>query len=64
MSEPINYPMIERNGKPEYAVVPYATFQLLFNRLEAGDDTWIPHKLVEDHMINGYSVLKARLHLT
>jgi DNA-binding XRE family transcriptional regulator len=51
--------VIEKDGRPEYVVVPYAEFIRIFGKAEA----LIPHNVVS-RVVDGASILKAwREHL-
>jgi DNA-binding XRE family transcriptional regulator len=44
MNRPIDYQIIEQNGKPAFAVMPYDDFIALLN--EQGEDTYLPDDIV------------------
>jgi DNA-binding XRE family transcriptional regulator len=56
MSEPINYQIIEQNGKPAFAVVPFDEFQKLIN---SRADATLPHEVVALSIEHDCSLVKA-----
>ena len=58
-----NVHVIHRDGKPEYAVVPYTDYLRLIEK-SAESDAVIPHKVVEWVIEKDFNLLKAwRKHL-
>ncbi|WP_319521325.1 helix-turn-helix domain-containing protein [uncultured Desulfosarcina sp.] len=58
-----NVQVISRDGKPEYAVVPYVDYLRLIEKIE-GSDALIPHEVVELVIEKEFNLLKAwRKHL-
>jgi DNA-binding XRE family transcriptional regulator len=55
MSERINYQVIEQDGKPAFAVVPYEEFMALIE----GDDPGTPHEVVKIMVANDCSLIAA-----
>lgn len=51
-----NIQIIERDGKPEYAVIPYDQFTALAG---VNDEPTIPHEVVGLVINNGMSIIKA-----
>lgn len=54
-TEPINYQIIEQDGKPAFAVVPFDEFQ----RLVAQEEPTIPHQVVALSVEHDCSLVKA-----
>jgi DNA-binding XRE family transcriptional regulator len=58
-----NVQLISRDGKPEYAVVPYLEYLRLLDKAE-GSTALIPHEIVELLIEKEFNLLKAwRKHL-
>lgn len=58
-----NVQVISRDGKPEYAVVPYIEYLRLLNKAE-DNNSLIPHEVVELVIEKEFNLLKAwRKHL-
>jgi DNA-binding XRE family transcriptional regulator len=57
MNEPIDYQIIEHNGHPAFAVVPYEKFIALLK--QAKDDVYFPDEVVRLNVIEGLSLLRA-----
>lgn len=57
--------IIENNGKPAFAVIPYVDFIKIKHQLEKPEDkTLIPHEVVVLNILKGMSMIKAwRTHL-
>ncbi len=63
MNRPTNVQIIEQNGIPAFAVIPYDEYLKAFPELGPGDDT-IPHEVVGLVIKKGYNLIKAwRIHL-
>ncbi len=63
MNKPTNVQIIEQNGIPAFAVIPYDEYLKAFPEFGENDDT-IPHDVVGLVVKNGYNLTKAwRLHL-
>lgn len=55
--------IIKQNGKPAFAVIPYADYLALIGHNDA-DDATIPHEVVGLAIKNGWNLVKAwRKHL-
>jgi DNA-binding Xre family transcriptional regulator len=64
MKEPTNVQIIEQNGVPVFAVIPYDEYLQAFPSVEADDDTLIPHEVVSILVDQDCNLVKAwRLHL-
>jgi len=62
MNEPIKYQVIEKDGEPEFAVVPYQQFMALLADKDA--DILIPNEVVKKNALEGKSMIRAwREHL-
>lgn len=57
MSAPTDVQIIERNGQPEYAVIPYEDYLSLLN--SQTDDEFIPHEVVEISLFTGGNMVAA-----
>ena len=57
MSERINYQVLEHNGHPAFAVVPYKEFMRLLKQKKK--NTYYPDEVVRLNIIEGMSLLKA-----
>jgi DNA-binding XRE family transcriptional regulator len=60
MSEPTEVQTIYHDGKPAFAVVPYATYLRLLAtrpRVPAGDA--VPHEVMRLHLVDGLSLRRA-----
>jgi DNA-binding XRE family transcriptional regulator len=58
-----NVQIIKQNGKPAFAVIPYADFLALTGK-DVADEAVIPHEVVELVIKNGWNLVKAwRKHL-
>ncbi len=57
MSRPIDYQIIEQNGKPAFAVMPYEDFIALLN--EQGEETYLPDDIVRMNILEGMSLPRA-----
>ncbi len=53
-----NIQVIRRNGKPEYAVVPYSEYLRLIEKSD-GNTALIPHEVVELVIEKEFNLLKA-----
>ncbi len=61
MNEPTNVQIIEHNGEPAFAVIPYEDYLNLFPKDERN---YIPHEVVELIVKKGFNLAKAwRVHL-
>jgi len=60
-----NVQIIEKDGKPEYAILPYSDFETLENlALKVEDEVTFPQAVAEKIMLEKMTYLKAwRLHL-
>ncbi len=58
ISERIDYQIIEQDGKPTFAVVPYDQFKALLDSVDEAD-VYIPHDVVRKNAIEGMSMLRA-----
>jgi len=64
MKEHTNVQIIEQNGIPVFAVIPYDEYLQAFPCVEADDDTLIPHEVVSILVDQDCNLAKAwRLHL-
>lgn len=63
MNTPTSHQIIEMNGRPAFVLVPYEDYLSLTG--EARDaDQYIPHEVVEAHVLEGKSLVRAwREHL-
>jgi len=62
MNEPtksIDYQIIEQDGQPAFAVVPYDEFRQLIALYELDSTVTIPNEVVKKHSIEGLSILRA-----
>jgi len=57
MSAPIKHQVIGPANEPQYVVVPYLDYLRMTG--DAGDNALIPHEVVELHIIEGHSPLRA-----
>jgi len=57
MNRPIDYQIIEQNGKPAFAVMPYDDFIALLNG--QGEDTYLPDDIVRMNILEGMSLPRA-----
>ncbi|MBL4850826.1 MAG: helix-turn-helix transcriptional regulator [Gammaproteobacteria bacterium] len=57
MNEPIDYQIIEENGEPRFAVVPFDQFKALLKDVGATGAT-VPHEVVSA-IVDGVSPVKA-----
>ena len=56
--------VLERGGKPAFAVIPYEDFELIKRQLEKADEPAIPHEVVKMNVLDGIPMAKAwRIHL-
>ena len=59
MSEPTNIQIIQQNGQPAFAVIPWTDYE----RLNAKKNHWwgenTPHEVVTDVMVDGVPSVKA-----
>ena len=59
-----NVQIISRDGKPEYAVIPYVEYLRLVDKVDDSDNARIPHEVVELVIEKEFNLLKAwRKHL-
>jgi ribosome-binding protein aMBF1 (putative translation factor) len=60
MKEHINHQVINQNGKPAFAVIPWNEYQkLLRNQIDADEaDVWFPHDVVKAN-VRGDGLIKA-----
>ena len=64
MNEPTNVQIIEQNGVPLFAVIPYEEYLQAFPEKTADDNTLIPHEVVSIAIDKDCNLLKAwRLHM-
>ena len=64
MTEPTNVQIIEQNGVPMFAVIPYEQYIQAFPEKAADSDALIPHEVVSIVIDKDCNLLKAwRLHL-
>ncbi len=57
MNRPIDYQIIEQNGKPAFAVMPYDDFIALLN--EQGEDIYLPDDIVRMNILEGMPLPRA-----
>lgn len=57
MSAHTNHQIIEQNGKPMFVVVPYDDYLDLVH--DKDSETTIPHKVVERHIMEDKSMIRA-----
>ena len=57
MSAHTKHQIIGPADNPQYVVVPYLDYLRLVG--EAGEESLIPHEVVELHIVEGYSLLRA-----
>ncbi len=57
MSAHIKHQIIGPENDPQYVVVPYLEYLRIVG--EAGDQALLPHAVVELHVVDGYSLLRA-----
>lgn len=57
MNAHIKHQIIGPENDPQYVVVPYLDYLSMVG--DAGDQALIPHAVVELHIIDGYSLLRA-----
>ncbi len=63
MKRPTNVQIIEQNGVPAFAVIPYDEYLKVFPEIGTEDDT-VPHEVVGLIIKKGYNLIKAwRIHL-
>ncbi len=63
MNKPTNVQIIEKNGIPAFAVIPYDEYLKAFPDADQSNET-IPHEVVGLVIKKGYTLIKAwRLHL-
>ncbi|APS55763.1 hypothetical protein AVI51_16825 (plasmid) [Piscirickettsia salmonis] len=60
----INYQVIEQNGKPAFAVVPFAEFEKLMAQVELEEpatkkEPTVPHEVAKLVTLKNYSPVKA-----
>jgi DNA-binding XRE family transcriptional regulator len=59
-----NVQIIQENGRPAFAVIPYLDFVKLSKNLERPEKALIPHEVVKLNVLEGYSMVRAwRTHL-
>jgi len=64
MNEPTNVQIIEQNGVPAFAVIPYEEYIKAFPEKIADEDTLIPHEVVSIVIDKDCNLVKAwRIHL-
>lgn len=56
MKTPINYQIIEQNGEPAFAVIPYKDFIRL---IKPAKGPTIPHEVVRENVVNNVPLLRA-----
>lgn len=54
-----NVQIIEENGKPAFAVIPYVKFIEMKRCLENPAEALVPHEVVKMNIIDGVSMIKA-----
>jgi len=60
MSEPTEVQTIFQDGKPAFAVVPYATYlRLLATRPRVPPGDAVPHEVMRLHLVDGLSLRRA-----
>lgn len=61
MSEPTDFQVIEQDGKPVFAVVPWDRFQEMAEAWRAAQarEQGIPQEVVERHVMDGLSLVAA-----
>ena len=67
MNTPINHQILTHNGKPAFAVLPYAEYLKLIERTEGRPDeeVTLPHEVVKMSTLGGMSLIRAwREHLS
>jgi DNA-binding XRE family transcriptional regulator len=57
MREPIEHQVIEKDGKPLYVLVPYEEYLSLRHSRE--EKVYVPHEVVEKHLLQGKSLVRA-----
>ena len=57
MKEPIEHQVIEKDGKPLYVLVPYEEYLIL--RQSREEKVYIPHEVVEKHLLEEKSLVRA-----
>ncbi len=57
MNERINYQVIEQDGKPVFAVLPYNEFMALLKKPDK--DIYFPDEVVRLHIVEGLSLPRA-----
>lgn len=63
MNRPTNVQIIEQNGVPAFAVIPYDEYLKAFPEASPKDET-VPHEVVGLVIKKGYNLIKAwRVHL-
>ena len=63
MNRPTNVQIIEQNGVPAFAVIPYDEYLKAFPEVGDNDET-VPHEVVGLIIKKGYNLIKAwRIHL-
>ena len=66
MNTPTNHQILTHNGKPAFAVIPYAEYLRLVERTGArpDDEVTLPHEVVKMSTLGGMSLIRAwREHL-
>ena len=66
MNTPTNHQVLTHNGKPAFAVIPYAEYLKLMERTEGRPDeeVTLPHEVVKMSTLGGMSLIRAwREHL-
>lgn len=60
MSAHIEPQIIMKDGKPAFAVIPWAAYQELTNKNAIDDaDVWIPHEVVKATILKGATMIRA-----
>ena len=66
MNTPTNHQILNHNGKPAFAIIPYAEYMKLMERTEGRPDAevMLPHDVVKMSTLGGMSLIRAwREHL-
>ena len=66
MNTPASHQILTHNGKPAFAVIPYAEYRKLMERTEGRPDeeVTLPHEVVKMSTLGGMSLIRAwREHL-
>jgi DNA-binding transcriptional regulator YiaG len=66
MNTPTNHQILTHNGKPAFAVIPYAEYLKLMEHTEGRPDeeVTLPHEVVKMSTLGGMSLIRAwREHL-